>query len=594
MSSRRFVRDTAIVVGILGFLGWFYTSFDSVTGLQDAPLVTVDSPFTGSVKRDAGGFTIGENGESTSMAVTPVALKKKTRYLLTVEAVGEPELHIDFWGPNYDGVEQEVWLSEGPKRGVQGFVLNSGDAPKGTLLRIFFHDTHSIFIKSILLKEQPHVPAWLGILILLAGGIIGGLYALRYRSNRWVTAAGLGIFVTLVYFLVRVPQSDNVGDNFWYVPTAESLLKEGNPELSEYKPWFGGSATDPRITQVGGRYYNLFPLGTSVLAAPLVLIGEHLAGNRTEPIRSLFLASFSAKVLAGLAVSLMFLVLLQLVGHRSVALFLSLCFAFCTSHFSLHAGGLWSHNGGALILTAVVLLLLYGQGRLVPLVGPLLVLGYTVRPDLAISALVMTAYIWWRHRSSFPLFAFLMGLSVLGFVGYCYATFGTVLPPYYTGSGMTGEHVGLALVGNLFSPNRGLFVFTPIALFSVFGIYLAVRRRHPLYSSLSVVVFLHWLSISMFTHWWAGYSYGPRFFALVTPLLVVLFVPAWEQLPKMSRRARFSVLALFFVAASWSLLVHLRGATSPGTRQWNARPSVDQHPERVWDWRDWQPLSRPR
>jgi hypothetical protein len=36
-----------------------------------------------------------------------------------------------------------------------------------------------------------------------------------------------------------------------------------------------------------------------------------------------------------------------------------------------------------------------------------------------------------------------------------------------------------------------------------------------------------------------------------------------------------------------------RGATSEATAMWNVRPaSVDEHPERLWDWRDPQFLAR--
>jgi hypothetical protein len=43
----------------------------------------------------------------------------------------------------------------------------------------------------------------------------------------------------------------------------------------------------------------------------------------------------------------------------------------------------------------------------------------------------------------------------------------------------------------------------------------------------------------------------------------------------------------FAVLAAWSFLVHFNGATNPRTFAWNHQPvNVDEHPERLWDWRD--------
>jgi hypothetical protein len=42
-----------------------------------------------------------------------------------------------------------------------------------------------------------------------------------------------------------------------------------------------------------------------------------------------------------------------------------------------------------------------------------------------------------------------------------------------------------------------------------------------------------------------------------------------------------------------SIGINGRGATSEATAMWNVRPaSVDEHPERRWDWRDPQFLAK--
>jgi hypothetical protein len=56
-----------------------------------------------------------------------------------------------------------------------------------------------------------------------------------------------------------------------------------------------------------------------------------------------------------------------------------------------------------------------------------------------------------------------------------------VLPPYYLpGTAVTvGDNstFGEALLGNLISPARGLFVFSPVLIFAIGGFWLAMRTR---------------------------------------------------------------------------------------------------------------------
>jgi len=559
-------------------------------------LVTLDSIFDGPVHRVGRDLVINGKNECCSVASTSIMLRKQTRYRVTVQASGDPELHLDFWGASgkYDDVEREVQLTAGPKTGSHRFTIDSGDAPEEPVsFRLFFLDKRPIRIENVLLEEvQFSVPQWTLLLIWAFAVALVLLFALRYRDRPVIWAAGVGLVVTAVYFAVPIPQTANVGDNFWYVPTSESLLRDHDLELSEYKNTFGVPPHDWRIKQTERGFYSVFPFGTSLIAAPLVFLGRNFTGDHdSEPDRSLFLAAFTGRLLAGLAAGIMYLVLLHLTGgRRLVGLLLSACFAFYTSQLSIHAGGLWSHNAASLLLCVALYLLVAAQGRLVAFVAPVLVLACVVRPDSTIWALAITAYIIWCHRTSFLAYCSLFALSSLIFFAYCYTTFGIPVPEYYRGGGMTGEHLWEALIGNLLSPNRGLFVFTPIALFSVYGMYLAFRKWQPLYTCLAVGAILHWISISMFRHWWAGYSYGPRFFALLTPLLIVLLVPVQDAFREMSRRARVIVLVLFCLTASWSLFVHIRGATSWETHLWNSNPNVDEHPERIWDWTDWQPL----
>jgi hypothetical protein len=179
--------------------------------------------------------------------------------------------------------------------------------------------------------------------------------------------------------------------------------------------------------------------------------------------------------------------------------------------------------------------------------------------------------------------------------------YGTFLPPYYIGYDHTSPYVMSAgrfaqgLLGHLVSPNRGVFVFSPVLVFALPGIVWALRSRGPhaaFYRTLGLIVIVHWIMISVMARkWWAGWSFGPRHVVEIFPLLIILLVPAIDAFRASSRRTQTLVAPLAAAAFAWSLFVAVHGATSTAPQGWSASPqNVDDHPERVWDWHDMQIL----
>jgi hypothetical protein len=94
---------------------------------------------------------------------------------------------------------------------------------------------------------------------------------------------------------------------------------------------------------------------------------------------------------------------------------------------------------------------------------------------------------------------------------------------------------------------------------------------------------MHVLVHAKFKEWWAGYAYGPRYFADVLPALTIFLV--YGLVPLCRTRAMELVagaLGLYCVA------VQAIGAYAADDR-WNRDPlPLERHPERVWDWTDLQ------
>lgn len=96
---------------------------------------------------------------------------------------------------------------------------------------------------------------------------------------------------------------------------------------------------------------------------------------------------------------------------------------------------------------------------------------------------------------------------------------------------------------------------------------------------------MHLMMLSTFRHWWAGHSYGARFFTDMIPFFMMLWIAQLKREPFAFKNVNSKLL--FALAVLWGLLIHANGAWNHGADQWNGTPvSVDHDPKRIWDWQD--------
>ncbi|WP_342376191.1 hypothetical protein NVS55_33680 [Myxococcus stipitatus] len=427
-------------------------------------------------------------------------------------------------------------------------------------------------------------------------------------------------FAVLAVFPVYTPF-----DSKLTLPTTVSILREGNIHLDEYAPTF--ETFRHGLDERDGHLYNFFPLGPSLAALPMVVAVDGFArvaaplgsvhpglAKALEDWRHAYDTTgrvdlkvwdgpqrLFASALVALAGVVMFAVGTSLRLSRPRALLLAALFVFCTPLLSTASRALWQHGPSLLCLTFVLLCLVRAKETpsAAGWAGLPLALGYVMRPTNSISVLLVTAYVVWTYpRQAWRFFAGALVVALpwmtLNFVHY-----GSVLAPYYAPQRLelVASRVAEALAGNLVSPARGLLVFTPVLLLGVWGLVLEWRARtfSRLHVFLLAGVALHWVAISTFPHWWAGHSYGPRFFTDVVPYLVFFLVPVVRELEWRGPEARRARTATFAVLAVVSLGIHIHGASSRAVYRWNSFPlDVDEHPERLWDWKDAQFLGRKR
>ena len=361
-----------------------------------------------------------------------------------------------------------------------------------------------------------------------------------------VAGVALALFVCswLVYRAGHVAESYNITDPLLLVPTSMSMLHDGDLELSEFAPDF-----NPRfhgLLVMEGRPYNRYPIGASLVMLPLVWLGGAPPAGTTPMAHAMVLAASIAKVFAALSVALLFVLLAVMSGRIGAALGLALLFAFATPHYPIHGGAVWTHNIVLPLVLGTLLLLVVRDGRWTWSAAIPLALAFITRPTTASVVLIVSAYVAYERPRAAPAFA-LVGLAIAGvFCTWSHWMYGSVLPPYYLGyqtATSSGTKVNFwptdALLGNLVSPQRGLFVFVPVFAFSLWGMVRAFRhggRHATLLRALAILVVVHWVLISSAGwKWWAGWSYGPRNFMDVLPVFVVLLLPPSTASPRCPR-----------------------------------------------------------
>lgn len=427
------------------------------------------------------------------------------------------------------------------------------------------------------------------------------------RRDRW-TAVALCVLCGFLYLESPVRQ---FGDSFYSLLLSESLLTHGSfrldpffePPLEPHRyPGTGGGDELPyQIAAHGDHLYYGFPPGSSLLSIPAVAIGR-LAGYSTIAVDGTYdveaekkLQKRLAALLSAVTVAILFTAARRRLSWRA-SLLTATAAALATPIWSSASRALWSHTWLLVLMALVVAELLRRDPgaqplRAVPL-GTLLGLAYWVRPTAAVPILMVTLWVAMRQRRRLPALLATMALWFGLLVAWSLSYFGTPLPPYFSATRLDGSHLGVALAGNLISPARGVLVYCPV-LFFVGWLLVRYRRqiRRPDLAALGCgVVTLHWLTISAYSHWWGGYSYGPRLMTDLVPwltLLAVLGLQARDRTIAASGRRRRIESSLGAVLLLASFGMHAVGGLLKASGDWNVYPvDVDRRPQRLWDWSD--------
>ena len=249
------------------------------------------------------------------------------------------------------------------------------------------------------------------------------------------------------------------------------------------------------------------------------------------------MAKLSSSLLASLTVGLAYLIARRRVD-RARALFIAVALGLGTGVWSTVSQTLWQHET-ALFGLMLAVFGLTGTGLRLLLSPSAAGLGLAASSRLQLLPAVfvlLVAATWLRGARVGILAAALASVFIVPLALANVRWFGTVLGaapllealhPAVHGTSKTFNLQWEGAAGLLFSPNRGLLIFSPVVALLALGLRPAMKEgwRSPaaLCLAAAAVQFLLYASYSV---WWGGHTYGPRYMLDVLPLLVPLAVVA--------------------------------------------------------------------
>ena len=425
----------------------------------------------------------------------------------------------------------------------------------------------------------------------------------QQRSKRhplvWLVAGGLAVFL-LSYFSIN---ADVGSDPKLTLLVSQALVDHHTVTLDAYRADvildhpFSDYVAEGTILETNGHTTYYFPAGPALLSAPVVALLRS-AGWDMRSTDNYRLQELLSALTATLAFFLAYTLARRFVPARA-ALVITLVSVLGSNLLSTLGTALWSHNYAVLFI-AGGLWLLAGDRRLTParslLLGVLLFLAFLCRATAAAFIVPALAYLALRQRRALlPAAAAALAL-LLAYLLWHQNVYGAWLPSYYSPQRLAVERAPLwvGIAGNLLSPGRGIFVFSPFLLVVLAGGAAHRRDLRPraLVGLCAVWFALHLVLVARAASWWGGWSFGPRLLTDLWPGLILLTAIVWAAVTRRAtpRRARLWAAAYLGLALP-ALFFHAGlGLNSQAASRWNG--AIDPVPEPgshtlgdLFDWR---------
>jgi 4-amino-4-deoxy-L-arabinose transferase-like glycosyltransferase len=207
-------------------------------------------------------------------------------------------------------------------------------------------------------------------------------------------------------------------------------------------------------------------------------------------------------------------------------------------------------SGALLVGIGTAIAVLFRPDSLI-LIGPIVALMLLIRSRRELAA---------TWRSWLPRLAIPIGGALACTLWYDYLRYGHLLQTGYSGvydkSGFSTPLLdGIGLL--VWSPGKSFFVYSPILLAAVPGLFWLAKRNRPLTVAI-VAMFL--LRVGFYARWYTpegGDSWGPRFLLPLCAALAIPFGETLESVHAIKGRARTGIIGVLSALAAASAVVQI-------------------------------------
>ncbi len=387
---------------------------------------------------------------------------------------------------------------------------------------------------------------------------------------------GLLIFVTtLVVYTFCL-------NGVWAIDHATSFLELDWSLWTRHSFILGGSNFKPNSVddfEYNGNYYSALAPGTPILALPIVAIGFVLDGQFTVFGHATVFSEFFVALTNAFASSLVYLVG-RFFFSKKISAFLAFVYAFSTISWAFATYFFQSDVSALFCLLAAYFTIRatrHPDSRLFEcaMAGVAVAVGMFVDYIDAIFLPIILFYVFLVLRDKKeprvkPILAFVstatLGLVLIGL--YNYVNFGSPLTGseqlYLHATSLLDEFSYPLYLGaylNLFSPYRGLFIYSIFLVFGVFGFYEMSKSS---YKNETVLLLAFFLGIFIpYSMWYdpsGGEGFGPRFLVAAIPFLIL---PAGAIIEKKERGMQTLAYTLYGVGVFINGIAGLTSAVTP-------------------------------
>lgn len=398
--------------------------------------------------------------------------------------------------------------------------------------------------------------------------------AIIARLNNRLTGHLLLFAIFLLLFVPLFRPVVSLLDPVGYYAWARTIIIDGDLNVGNEYAHYGINAPNTPT----GLTHNQWSAGSALLWLP-AMFATHLfveASNTVSADGYSWPYPFAASLTSALAgfLATLFTYRASLRFFQPLAALLATLGAWLATPlvFYQYHQPLMAHANDAFISAAILLTWLIARNRQFPahlqvLHGALIGLSIWIRPQNGLFVVIFgldivfdTLRSGWRTQ--LPRTVWLASgcaLLTVPLLLFWRIVFGSwLLNTYDATEGGSFNWLATHAVDVLFSSDRGLFVWTPIAVLSLLGIYALYQRNQRLAVLFSLFALGQFYVISSWSVWAGGDAFGPRFWLVLMPFCGLTLAALLDRIIQNQPRTALPLLGLISCFILWNFLLMLQ------------------------------------